>query len=427
MPVRRLPLRGADLALLAMQHLWRHEGASNNALLVVECDGPLAPERVRRALARLLETCPWPGARLARAFPWGKVSWRAGAAPPPPPPVSHRSVATQEALHGALEDEIHAAIDARREPPARVLCADGPAGTGWLVLTWFHPLMDPRGGQNLLAHLAALDEGRTAAALPAFTPAPDPRPLAERGRIARLSLAHLRSLAALTVVSPGTGLAAPGPARFRQESFADREEDAPGGRLAREIVWRLAIVGRAMADLWERRGLPPEPFLVAVAVDLRPKGDPGPTFGNLLGFHYARFHPSETADAGRLAATLRRQMADAVRDGLVDASAVAMEFLHYRPLSRMLRLLPGTAHRETFSFNCADVGEFPSALDALFGRRVLNAFHVPAVMPRPGIGVFFNRCAGRSNLVVSWIEGAVREDEVTRIVEMVREGLGWTR
>lgn len=91
----------------------------------------------------------------------------------------------------------------------------------------------------------------------------------------------------------------------------------------------------------------------------------------------------------------------------------------------MLRELPGTSGRETFSFNCADVMHFPLA--SLFGRRVLNAYHVPAVMPRPGIGVFFNQCASTSNVVTSWIEGAVSEHEVVRIVDVIREGLGWTR
>ena len=55
----------------------------------------------------------------------------------------------------------------------------------------------------------------------------------------------------------------------------------------------------------------------------------------------------------------------------------------------------------------------------------MNAYHVPAVPPRPGIGVFFNRCAGRTNLVVAWIEGVLSEDDVTGIVEIVRGELGW--
>jgi hypothetical protein len=103
-----------------------------------------------------------------------------------------------------------------------------------------------------------------------------------------------------------------------------------------------------------------------------------------------------------------------------------MEFLHYRPVSMMLREMPGAARRETFSFNCADVGEFP-APGTMFGRLIVNAFHVPAVAPRPGVGVFFNRCGATQNLVVSWIEGAVEAADAADIVDVVREGMGWVR
>ena len=178
-----------------------------------------------------------------------------------------------------------------------------------------------------------------------------------------------------------------------------------------------------MADLWARRGLPDVPFLLPISVDMRPKGEPGATFGNMLAFHFAQFARSETADVAGLARALWRQMADAVRDGHVEASAAAMEFIKYRRLSAMLRELPGTASGETFSFNCADIGDFPGRGDLFFGRRVLNACHVPAVMPRPGIGVFFNRCGATTNAIASWIEGAVSEDEVARVIEIVGEGL----
>ena len=438
-PVRasghRLPLRGADLVLAAMQSLWRGTEATNNTLLVVQCEGPIAPERIRRALDQFLDLCPWPAARLRRPFPWGKLHWAAGPRSALiPPPVRYRYIASHKELHKELEAELNSPIDPRREPPLRFLivdCGPEPArAEGFLVLTWFHPLMDPRGGQNLLAHLARLDKngGPTPWTISprAFVPAPDPRPLRERGRLARRSREYMRTLVAVPPVSAGTRLSSPGPARFRQESFVECDPVARTRRATREIGWRLAVVGKAMAELWGWRGLPDIPFLVPIAVDLRPKGDPGPTFGNMLAFHFARFKPSETADVAGLARALRRQMAGAVRDGQIEANAAAMEFLKYRPLSMMLLDLPGTSRRETFSFNCADVMDFPAAHESLFGRGVVNAYHVPAVLPRPGLGVFFNRCATRNNLVTSWIEGAVTDDEVMRIVEVVREGMGWS-
>jgi hypothetical protein len=187
----------------------------------------------------------------------------------------------------------------------------------------------------------------------------------------------------------------------------------------------VAVVGQAMREVWTRQGLPDVPFVLPVAIDLRPKGEPGPTFGNMLAFHFARFKPSDSADVPRLASTLRGQIADAVRDGQIEANDVAMGFLQYRPLAMIRRAIRWTSGGDAFSFNCGDVMDFPAELERCFDRRVVNAYHVPAVPPRPGIGVFFNRCAGANNLVVAWLDGVASENDVIRIVQAVREGMGW--
>jgi hypothetical protein len=429
---RRLPLRGADLVLMARHRRWSEIGRSNNTLLVVECDGPLDADRVTRSLDRFLDVCPWPAARLRRTFPWGKLHWAAGPRETlTRPSVRRAAVATRGELERALVDELDARIEARREPPVRVVLLDGkPGASSYLVLTWFHPLMDARGGQNFLAHLDHLDRHRDerpwGGAPPLFVSERDPRPFKQRAKIAGGSLAYLKTLAPVPPVSPGSNVVPPGRTCFRRESFVS-PDSAAGERATREITWRLALVGKAMAELWARRGLAAVPFLLPISVDLRPKGELGATFGNHLAFHFARFSPSETADVPALARALRRQMADAVRDGQVDASVVALEFLHYRPLSMMLQVLPWTKGGELFSFNCADLADWPPVLRECFGRRVINAYHVPVVPPRPGLGVFFNRCDGRNNLVVSWLEGAVNDTEAARIIEVIRDGMGWTR
>ena len=429
--MRSLPLRGADLVLLARHPLWKGIGLSNNTLLAVECDGPIDPERITRSLERFLDVCPWPAARLRRPFPWGKLRWAAGArARLACPPVREIAVGSPEALRRTLARELDARIDPRREAPIRFLVLDGTPGTSFLVLTWFHPLTDARGGQNLLLHLNHLDQHRDEApwrdAPPAFVAERDPRSLVARARIAGGSLKYMRTLAPEPPVSPGTALVPPGRTHFRQESFAV-SDPAGGPRTTREISWRLAIAGKAMAELWRERKLPDVPFLLPISVDLRPKGDLGATFGNQLAFHFARFRPADTVDVPALARALRQQLADAVRDGQIEANRVAMEFLHYRPLSTMLRVMPWTKGGELFSFNTADLGDWPSSLEECFGRRVLNAYHIPVVPPRPGVGVFFNRCQSRNNLVVSWNEGVVSEEEAARIIEVVRDGMGWAR
>jgi hypothetical protein len=411
------------------QHARWKSRTSNNTMLVVECDGPVDPERLRRALEHFVDRCPWPASRLRRPFPWGKLHWVAGAVSRASRLVDHRTTETTEALHRLLEAELNDAIEPGREPPVRFIVLDAGPGRGNVAMTWFHPFVDPRGGQNLLAHLAALDSNEERPlSLDQAPNGPEPTPrrtLRERGQLARRSLEYMRTLAPVPPVSPGAGVVSPGRVRFRQATFVERDPDAAPGRLKHAISWRLAVVGRAMAELWRKRGLPDVPFLLPISVDLRPVGDTAPTFGNHLAFHFARFRPSETSDVPALASVLRRQMADAVRDGQIEANVEAMEFLQYRPLSRMLRALPWTIGGEVFSFNCADIGDFPPRLDRFLGRRVLNAYHVPCVLPRPGIGVFFNRCAGRNNIVVSWVDGAVAADEAARVVDVVAEQMEW--
>lgn len=425
---RRLPLRGADLVLLGMHGLWRDPHLSQNTVFVVAVDGPLCPDRLSRAIERLLDVCPWPSARLIRPFPWGRLHWSAGPrASLRSPAVRHAEITSRAELQRLLEAELNAGIDPNQEPPVRFMVVEDRRNPSWgaLVATWFHPLMDPRGGQNLLAYMAALDPDRCASeggAMAQLVPSPDTRPLRERGRMARRSVAYMAGLAAAPVVSPGTRSAAPGRWRFRQQSYVDRD---PPPRHRRDICWRLAVVGKAMAELWGRRGLGDTPFLVPISVDLRPKGEPGPIFGNMLAFHFARFRPSETRDVANLARALRGQMTEALRDGQIEANAVAMEFLGYRPVSRMLRELTWTAARETFSYNCADLMDVPAELADLFGRQPVNAYHVPAVPPRPGVGVFFNRCGTTQNLVVAWNECAIDEDEAVRIHAVVQDGMGW--
>jgi hypothetical protein len=419
---------------IAMHHRYAAMKVSHNALMVLQCDSPVEPARVRRAFGRLVEFCPWPTSRLRRGFPWGGLHWVADPRPGlEHPTIRQVAVTSAAALHEELEAELNWAIDPRREPPLRILIIDGGpecrGGRGFLVLTWVHSLMDPRGAQNLLRHLVNLDvdgDGRSPrGATQEGATAPDSRSFRERARLGRQTLDYMRTLTRVPTVSPGTGLATFGGARFWQGAFAPRDAPAGDTRASRDISWRLALAGRAMSALWQKRGLPDVPFLVPISVDLRPKGEDGAVIGNWLAFHFARFTPSETADMAGLARSLRIQMADALRDGQIEANAVGMEFLRYRPLWMMARSLPGGSNGEAFSFNFADLGDSPPAFSTVFGHRVVNAYHAPAVLPRPGIGVFFNRFATRNNLVISWVEGTVSEDDVAQIAEVVRDGMGW--
>ena len=42
-----------------------------------------------------------------------------------------------------------------------------------------------------------------------------------------------------------------------------------------------------------------------------------------------------------------------------------------------------TAGGELFSFNCGDLADWPNAVAECLGRKVVNAYHIPVVSPRP--------------------------------------------
>jgi hypothetical protein len=192
------------------------------------------------------------------------------------------------------------------------------------------------------------------------------------------------------------------------------------------LTFRLAVVGRAVAELFVRRGLPAIDYVVPIAVDRRRKGAAGPVIGNHIGIHFARFSSNTGRDPAAVARELRAQMADALRRDLIQASWVGMDLMRYLPVSVALRKLRRALYGDFCSFNCADTGNCALGHNELLGAAVRNAYHVPSVYPRPGLGVFLNRCGGHHNVVVVWVEGTVEPTEVTRLIEIVAQGLGWT-
>ncbi len=418
---RRLPLRGADLVLIGLSN--RYAGGINNAILVAETEGVPSAERVRTALERLLDQSPWPASRLRRSWPWGRLHWVAGArAGLEAPPVREIRLGSGESVHAFLEGEMGARIDPWSQAPLRLSIVSSPDGPrAALAMTWSRPLLDPRGAEFLLARLARLDD-EPGWRFPAWSPPPEKLSVAEFARVGRSARDRMKTLAPEPPVSPGRAVTHPGRARFLRQAF---REPGDAGRTAREVSFRLAVTGQVMAELFRRHGLPEVPFLVPVSVDLRRPGEQEPLFGNCLAFHFARFPPQAAADAASLAGALRKEMAHALRDGLIEANRAGMEFLRYRRLGGLLREMVWAREGDAFSFNCADTGPFAPGLERLFGARLVMGYHLPEVLPRPGVGVFFSRFRDQPGVAVGWVEGVLEEAEAQRILDGIREAMGW--
>jgi hypothetical protein len=421
---RAIDLLGPDVILLAMETRAMGRMASSNAILVIELDAPLDAARVRSALERFLPHCPWLGGRLERPFPWGKLRWRVPSDGPTMPSVTSKTLAAGE-LTTFVDQELETPIDPRRAVPLRMTVAnDGTAAR--LVCTWAHALMDPHGAEHLVRLLAELDE-RPGVDSPWATPpivvAPaDARPLRERGALASRGAAELRALAPVPPRSLAAVHATDHPGTRRHWRFRFAASAPPAERLRRGMPWRLAVVAKAMAALFLRRGVATDaPFLVPISVDRRARGEPGPVLGNYLGFHFARARLPVDGDTP----ALRDQLADAVRRDEIEANWAGMSFARYRPLRGMFRELPWARAGDFCSFNFADTDALLPDRTHLFGARIAGGYHVAAVPARPGAGVFFTRRDAIESLIVSTADDVLDDADAAIIADVVQREMGW--
>jgi hypothetical protein len=93
----------------------------------------------------------------------------------------------------------------------------------------------------------------------------------------------------------------------------------------------------------------------------------------------------------------------------------------------MFRELPWTAHGDLCSFHFADTGTLLAGRPAIFGARVVGGYHVAAVPPRPGVGVFFTGTGAIENLVVAWSGDVLEDADAAAIAAVVERAMGWTR
>jgi hypothetical protein len=293
--------------------------------------------------------------------------------------------------------------------------------------------MDPHGSEHLLRLLAEID-GDAAHALPTapvvVAPA-DVRSFRERGALASRGAALLRALAPtppISLAAAARGGTASTPTRHRHRCYRFAAPAAPTDRLRRGMPWRLAVVARAMAERFAEHGLSTAvPFVVPVSVNRRARGEHGPVLGNYHSFHFARCPAPVGDDVEATARALRDQLADAVRHDELEATWAGMSFARWRPLRGMFRELPWTKGGDLCSFHFADTDALLPDRTDLFGARIAGGYHVAAVPPRPGAGVFFGRHDGVETVVVSWVEGVLDDADADAIAGVVQRTMGWLR
>jgi hypothetical protein len=397
----KLPFNGCDYLMLGFDHeLRRHGYAGNSCQIELELATPISPDALRRRIAELANRHP-----ILRARPcgWLMPKWKLPAADAPLPPVRiHRDA---PGLRDKLCDE---PLELKRGELFRLDLIERAAGMT-VIFTWAHTLMDANSAEHFVALL-----GREDLPLPAVEPKQTtrlPKTFREKLQLARKSVLQLDEFIKNQPRTVGVRFAAaPKVQRFRVERFSPEETArvrANATKLCGPLAGAQFHAASALMELHQlqqRIGKPSPSYVLPVPVSLRGKGSVEPLFCNQVTMMMTQLLPAQLDTTARAVAALKPQIAQAMRDGLIEAGVAIAEISRFLPLSPYMFMLKYGLRGEICSFFYGDVAAVTPLLTTFCGATVREFTHIGSTTPSPGIGSIFYSFRGELRVTVFHLE-----------------------
>jgi hypothetical protein len=213
---------------------------------------------------------------------------------------------------------------------------------------------------------------------------------------------------------------------FNEKETADIYERAynEAGYLM-ESPYLLSVIVQSMRDLFRARRMNGASYLVPVTMDLRPGLDKlQEIFFNYVSYLFYQVPVREVDDRKGLIAVLKQQMYDQVKSGFPKDLVEASLLTRIAPLAVLGKLLhlPMKGKMATFVFSHLGKSSYqhPDFMD----KGIANMFHMPRVPVPPGLGFFSNYYNGRLNLVISYLDGLLSDEEVRMLEAGIRDRYG---
>jgi hypothetical protein len=297
-----------------------------------------------------------------------------------------------------------------------------------VVFTWTHALMDAPSAEHFLAVV-----GREDIAPPATTPVPPrpKKPLKDRLLLARKNVNQLSDFCKAAPRTVGVRHPkAPPVQRYRVEKFSPEETArvrANGVKLCGALgdaQFHAAVAMMELHRLHQRLGCPSPSYVLPVPVSLRPKGSVEPVFSNQIAMLMVQFLPEQLVMTAAAVATLKPQLAQALRDRRIEAGVAITELSRGLPFPLYLYILKQHGLRgEICSFFYGDTANVSPLLTTFFGATIKDVTHVGATTPSPGIGAIFYYFGGQLRLTVFHLETHFSAEETAEFATNLRARL----
>jgi hypothetical protein len=190
-----------------------------------------------------------------------------------------------------------------------------------------------------------------------------------------------------------------------------------------ETPYLLSVIMEAVNGLFEKRKAEEGSYLAAVSIDMRTGGEmKQELFFNHVSYLFFQASRGIVKNRKELVNSIKTQMYDQVKAGVPRDIMEATHLTRIVPLSLFKKVIDGPFKGKITTFIFSHVSKNPLAPE-LMGAKIKDVFHMPRVPVPPGIGFFSNYFNGRLNLVVSYLDGLMSDDEVDMLGKNIREKL----
>lgn len=430
---------GETDAFVAAMH-WKMARAGQGRHLscsVLVLDGVADVAALRRGLAEVLRRHPMLVSEVGRPWPWTRLwhvrsrravsriplgLWRErGVAETVFPEDSRECEGKRRLLEELLNGGIETGGGDGGTCDVRLDVIALGDGSTECVLTWSHMILDGVGAEWLLmeiAGLAADPEAESVAPGVVEASGSPHRTAYERWQATRPMLEYLNEVIAKGVFSLAGQNDGPSRLAFDCVHLDERTTSAIGVRAAKicgpliQTHFFLACAIVAHDAVWRRfRGGSPPVHMVALPVQQRVRGKPGPIFRNNVSVMFFTARPEELHDLDRLTESLLRQQQQVLKRQLMASFSEMKRWMKVLPSPLYSMFLDFQMKGQNTAFHHSNTGTFARELTSFAGCGITNAWHVPGLFSPPGSGLFLSDRGGRITVSVSWREGALKREE----------------
>jgi len=188
-----------------------------------------------------------------------------------------------------------------------------------------------------------------------------------------------------------------------------------------EMPYLLSVIMQAVDRLFEIRRLKEGSYLASVSIDMRSSQDiRQELFFNHVSYLFFQAGKGMVNSRKELVNSIKMQMYEQVKAGVPRDLMEASHLTRIAPLSFFKKIIDGPLKGKIATFIFSHVSKNPLT-PGLMGAKIEDVFHMPRVPVPPGIGFFSNFFNGRLNLVISYLDGLLSDDEVDVLEKGIKD------